>query len=87
MSAAGVPSPQSLPPEKESEGETGGRAAPLLALRSFLNSSFILPGHSVLLSIALVTRRSIQRVVPAALRPPPATPPSRLLCLVQGPLL
>lgn len=68
-----TPPPQSLPACKkwskrnevrESEGrETGGQAGLFLALRSFLNFSFILPVHSVLLSIAPVTRLSIHCLI------------------------
>ena len=56
--------------EREWERETGGRAGLFLALRSFLNFSFILPVHSVLLSIALVTRRSIHCLILPPLPPP-----------------
>lgn len=49
--------------DRERGRETGGRAGLFLALSSLLNSSFILPVHSVLLSIAPVTRRSIHCLI------------------------
>lgn len=78
-STSGLPHPrQSLPvskkwskrSEREWGRETGGQAGLFLALRSFLNFSFILPVHSVLLSIAPVTRLSIHCLILPPLPPP-----------------